>query len=163
MRTIFWYPHIQFSAQLERFECMFAYFRLFTLVCKAKQFLRIVKKFTCLRSYQIPKHDPPQLFARKQICKALFSILHNIWWRLSVQFWGNCCLFYIFKLLAKLSIKVLLENGWNSKEMITEGGAAISLKTTRHAFGNQEKSKQRSAIVINQLSSNWAEHIELDQ
>ena len=44
-------------------------------------------------------------------------------------------------------IKVLLENGWNSKRMITEGDAAILLETTRRAFRNQEKSKQRSAIV----------------
>ena len=41
-------------------------------------------------------------------------------------------------------IKVLLENGWTSKRMITEGDAAILLETTRHAFGNQEKSKQIS-------------------
>ena len=33
--------------------------------------------------------------------------------------------------------------------MITEGDAAIPLETTRRAFRNQEKSKQRSAIVIN--------------
>ena len=45
------------------------------------------------------------------------------------------------------NIKVLLENGWNSKQMITEGAAAIPLETTRLAFLNQEKSKQRSAIV----------------
>ena len=37
--------------------------------------------------------------------------------------------------------KVLLENGWNSKKMITEGEAAIPLETTLRAFGNQEKSK----------------------
>ena len=30
--------------------------------------------------------------------------------------------------------------------MITEGDAAIPLETTRRAFRNQEKSKQRSAI-----------------
>ena len=30
--------------------------------------------------------------------------------------------------------------------MITEGGAAIPLETTRRAFRNQEKSKQKSAI-----------------
>ena len=47
------------------------------------------------------------------------------------------------------SIKVRLENGWNSKQMISEGEAAIPLETTRRAFGNQEKSKQRSAIVSN--------------
>ena len=40
--------------------------------------------------------------------------------------------------------KVLLENGWNSKQMITEGEAAIPLETTQHAFRNQEKTKQRS-------------------
>ena len=45
--------------------------------------------------------------------------------------------------------KVLLENGWNSKRMITEGDAAIPLETTRRAFGNQEKSKQRSVIIAN--------------
>ena len=42
--------------------------------------------------------------------------------------------------------KVHLENGWNSKRMITEVKAAIPLETTRRAFSNQEKSKQRSAI-----------------
>ena len=44
------------------------------------------------------------------------------------------------------STKVILENGWNSKQMITEGEAAIPLKTTQHAFPNQEKTKQRSTI-----------------
>jgi len=43
-------------------------------------------------------------------------------------------------------IKVHLEKGWNSKRMIMEGEAAIPLETTRCAFRNQEKSKQRSAI-----------------
>ena len=33
--------------------------------------------------------------------------------------------------------KVHLENGWNSKRMITEGEAAIPLETTRRAFGNK--------------------------
>ena len=42
--------------------------------------------------------------------------------------------------------KVLLENSWNSKQMITEGKAAIPLETTLHAFRNQEKTKQRSTI-----------------
>ena len=32
--------------------------------------------------------------------------------------------------------------------MIAEGEAVIQLETTRRAFRNQEKSKQRSAIVI---------------
>ena len=45
------------------------------------------------------------------------------------------------------NIKVLLENGWNSKQMITEGEAAIPLETTLHAFRNQEKTKQRSTIT----------------
>ena len=45
-------------------------------------------------------------------------------------------------------VKVLLENGLNSKRMITEGGSAIPLKTTRRAFGNQEKSKQISTIEL---------------
>ena len=48
-----------------------------------------------------------------------------------------------------IQIKVLLENGWNSRRLITEGDAAISLETTRRAFSNQEKSKQRLAIVQN--------------
>ena len=43
--------------------------------------------------------------------------------------------------------KNLLENGWNSKQMITEGEAAIPLETTLRAFRNQEKTKQRSIIV----------------
>ena len=58
-----------------------------------------------------------------------------------------------FSLIAKISgavhvcTKVRLENDWNSKQMITEGEATIPLVTTRRAFRNQEKSKQRSAIV----------------
>ena len=48
-------------------------------------------------------------------------------------------------------IKVLLENGWNSKEMITESEAVIPLAKTLHAFRNQEKTKQRSTIVCVQL------------
>ena len=32
--------------------------------------------------------------------------------------------------------------------MISRGEAAIPLETTRRAFGNQEKSKQRSAIAL---------------
>ena len=43
--------------------------------------------------------------------------------------------------------KVLLENGWNSKQMITEGKTAIPLGTNLDAFHNQEKTKQRSTIV----------------
>ena len=42
--------------------------------------------------------------------------------------------------------KVLVENGWNSKRLITEGDATIPLETTRRAFANQMKSKQRSTI-----------------
>ena len=45
------------------------------------------------------------------------------------------------------NIKVLLENGWNSKQMITEGEAAIPVETTLHTFRNQEKTKQSSTIV----------------
>ena len=59
----------------------------------------------------------------------------------------------LYKLLCQLAIvnnffqpKARLENGWNSKWMITQGEAAIPLETTRRAFGNQGKSKQRSAI-----------------
>ena len=39
--------------------------------------------------------------------------------------------------------KVLLENGWNSKQMITEGEAVIPLETTLDAFRNQEKTKKK--------------------
>ena len=46
---------------------------------------------------------------------------------------------------------IYLENTWNCKQMITEGEAAIPLETTRRAFLNQEKLKQRSAIVYNEL------------
>ena len=42
--------------------------------------------------------------------------------------------------------KVCLENDWNSKQMITEGEAAIPLESTWRTFRNQDKSKQRSAI-----------------
>ena len=45
------------------------------------------------------------------------------------------------------SIKVFLENGWNSKQMITEGEPAIPLETTLDAFRNQNKTKQISTIV----------------
>ena len=44
--------------------------------------------------------------------------------------------------------KVHLENVWTSKQMITEGDAAIPLETTRRTFRNQEKSKQISAITL---------------
>ena len=50
----------------------------------------------------------------------------------------------------EFATKVLLENGWNSKQMITEGGAAIPLEMALHAFHNQGKTKQRSTIVIKQ-------------
>ena len=50
--------------------------------------------------------------------------------------------------------KVLLENGWNSKQMITEGQAAIPLSTTLHAFRNQEKTKQRSTTPISKIYLN---------
>ena len=41
---------------------------------------------------------------------------------------------------------VYLENAWSSKQMITEGEAAILLETTRRAFRNQSQSKQRSTL-----------------
>ena len=43
---------------------------------------------------------------------------------------------------------MFLENGWTSKQMITEGAAAIPLLTpcSLHAFRNQEKTKQRSTV-----------------
>ena len=40
--------------------------------------------------------------------------------------------------------------------MITEGEAAIPLETTRRAYRNQEKSKQRSAIEYFELLSTRA-------
>ena len=43
-------------------------------------------------------------------------------------------------------IIVYLENAWSSKQMITEGEAAILLETTRRAFRNQSQSKQRSTL-----------------
>ena len=48
-------------------------------------------------------------------------------------------------------IKVLLENGWDSKQMITEGEAAIPLKTTLHAFRNQEKTKINYSFVFHKI------------
>ena len=55
---------------------------------------------------------------------------------------------YLVRVFPIFFTKVRLENGWNSKQMITEGENAIPLETTRCAFGNQEKLKQRSAIVV---------------
>ena len=42
---------------------------------------------------------------------------------------------------------VYVENAWTSKQMITEGEAAILLETTRRAFRNQSQSKQRSTLI----------------
>ena len=53
--------------------------------------------------------------------------------------------FTITKIIRQI-VKVLLENVWNSKQMIAEGEAAIPLETTLHASRNQEKTKQRSTI-----------------
>ena len=50
-------------------------------------------------------------------------------------------------------IKVLLENCWNSNQMITECEAAIPLEKTLHAFRNQEKTKQVSTIVLEKFCS----------
>ena len=55
------------------------------------------------------------------------------------------CLFLIF--MYEVNFKVYLLNGWNSKQMITEGKVAVPLETTLHAFRNHEKTKQRSTIV----------------
>ena len=52
------------------------------------------------------------------------------------------------KSISVLFTKVLLENGCNSKQMITEGEAANLLETTLQAFRNQEKTKERSTIII---------------
>ena len=43
--------------------------------------------------------------------------------------------------------------------MITEGEAAIPLETTLHAFRNQEKTKQRSTIVVFKLKIKSVEKI----
>ena len=51
------------------------------------------------------------------------------------------------KFTTKYLTKVLLENGWNSKQISIEGESAIALEPTQHAFRNQEKTKQRSTIV----------------
>ena len=51
--------------------------------------------------------------------------------------------------------KVCLEKGWNSKQMITEGEAAILMETTRRAFRDQENSKQRSVIVAKKKKFNF--------
>ena len=62
---------------------------------------------------------------------------------------GKTQIVMFFVILFPIKVKVLLKNGWNSKQMIIEGDTAIPLETIRRAsFGNQEKSKQRSAIVI---------------
>ena len=53
------------------------------------------------------------------------------------------------------STKVLLQNGWNSKQIITEGEVAIPLETTLHAFRNQEKTKQRSTIYRKRVFKAW--------
>ena len=47
-----------------------------------------------------------------------------------------------------LYVIVYLENAWSSKQMITEGEAAIPLETTRRTFRNQSQLKQRSPLVI---------------
>ena len=46
---------------------------------------------------------------------------------------------------------VYLENTWSSKQMITEGETTIPLDTTRRAIRNQSQSKQRSALIENQI------------
>ena len=53
----------------------------------------------------------------------------------------------ILAILQRKKTIVYLENAWNSKQMITEGEAAILLEMTRRAFGNQSQSKQRSTLV----------------
>ena len=53
-----------------------------------------------------------------------------------------------------ITTTVYLENAWNSKQMITEGEAAIPLETTRRAFRNQSQSKQRSALSTISSSMN---------
>ena len=52
------------------------------------------------------------------------------------------------------TVKVHLENGWISKQMITEGEAAIPLERTLHAFRNQKKTKQSSTIVKRNIFPN---------
>ena len=54
---------------------------------------------------------------------------------------------FLFSIVYLTIPKVLLENGWNSRQMITEGEAVIPLETTLHAFRNREKTKQRSTII----------------
>ena len=67
----------------------------------------------------------------------------------SLRFWDLCithCTKFVLQI--NLTTKVRLGNGWNSKQMITEGDTAILLETTLHAFRNQEKTKQRSTIEL---------------
>ena len=54
----------------------------------------------------------------------------------------------ICRKLSHVKTKVLLENCWNYKQMITEGVAASPLETALCAFGNQNnQSKQRSTLA----------------
>ena len=46
---------------------------------------------------------------------------------------------------------VYLENAWSSKQMITEGEAAIPLETTRRAFRNQSQLKTKISFNSAQL------------
>ena len=61
------------------------------------------------------------------------------------------------KSISVLFTKVLLENGCNSKQMITEGEAANPLETTLHAFRNQEKTIQKSTIVGQLGKVGWSQ------
>ena len=56
-------------------------------------------------------------------------------------------IYYNSNIYCKVSTIVYVENAWTSNQIITEGEAAILLKTTRRSFGIQMKSKQRSALV----------------
>ena len=74
----------------------------------------------------------------------VYEAKHSTWYTLC--YFIRCGKYHVLFTVCNRA-KVLLENGWNSKQMITEGEAAIPLETTLHAFRNQEKTKQRSTIV----------------
>ena len=78
--------------------------------------------------------------ATKALCGSVRTWL-CIWNQNSTIVFNRKCFSYF-------SIKVLLENGWNSKRMITEGDAAIPLETTRRAFRNQREIKTKISYSI---------------
>ena len=55
---------------------------------------------------------------------------------------NECFRFYLIVLMIFFSEPIdQLKYIWNSKQLITEGEAAIPMEMTQHAFRNQEKTK----------------------